>query len=308
MKRALAERVKQEMGDPIVPPSAPPSYTLDCGGGGHPSKIPRPNTPPAAPVSASPRDISGDFAAMGERMTMEVHSSTTSAVISKKRPRSPVNTPNASGSGNEAAYRTSQKDDHGATPNGRGPGRPRKSTSSARQDQDSADEEEIENSSFYLKLQNASLASELYAYRRRIYLLERERELRRRECRIAGRKIGELSGVWRGLECAIGKELESNALLNPVRLFFPIRFILFLHHPHVAWTLIRELAFPLEYEGEPPIRGGLGRCSVVYRLRNGCGNYSFSLTFDSNFSFEYGENRKHRSSTEGSPIPCERPE
>ena len=34
MKRALAERVKQEMGDPIVPPSAPPSYTLDCGGGG----------------------------------------------------------------------------------------------------------------------------------------------------------------------------------------------------------------------------------------------------------------------------------
>ena len=153
---------------------------------------------------------------------MEVHSSTTttSTVVGKKRPRSPANTPNASGSGNEAAYRTSQNGDHGATLTGRGPGRPRKSTSSARQSQDSADKEEIENSSFYLKLQNASLASELYAYRRRIYLLERERELRRRECRIAGRKIGELSGVWRGLECAIGKELESNVLLKPVRLSF----------------------------------------------------------------------------------------
>ena len=152
---------------------------------------------------------------------MEVHSSSMSAtVISKKRPRSPTGAPDASGSGNEAAYRTSQNDDRGAAPNnGRGPGRPRKSASSTRQDQDSADEEDVENSSFYLKLQNASLASELYAYRRRIYLLERERELRRKECRIAGRKIGELSGVWRGLECAIGKELESNALLKLVRLF-----------------------------------------------------------------------------------------
>ncbi len=223
MKRALAERVKQEMGDPTIPPSAPPAYNLDCGGGEHPSKIPRSNTPatPPVPVSASPRDMtSGDFA-LGGGMTMEVHSSSMSAtVISKKRPRSPTGAPDASGSGNEAAYRTSQNDDRGAAPNnGRGPGRPRKSASSTRQDQDSADEEDVENSSFYLKLQNASLASELYAYRRRIYLLERERELRRKECRIAGRKIGELSGVWRGLECAIGKELESNALLKLVRLF-----------------------------------------------------------------------------------------
>jgi hypothetical protein len=148
-------------------------------------------------------------------MTMEVHS--TSAA-SKKRPRSP---PDAFGSGNEAAYRSSQNDDNGATPNGRGSGRPRKSSSAARQDQDSADEEDVENSSFFLKLQNASLASELYAYRRRIYLLEREREFRRKECRVAGRKIGELGGVWRGLECAIGKELESNVLLKRVRLFSP---------------------------------------------------------------------------------------
>ena len=235
MKRALAERVKQEMGDPIVPPSAPPSYNGMNGvvvgvdhGRGHMSKIPRTNAPstpqmPVAPVSASPRDVPADIA-RGGGMTMEVYA--TSAA-SKKRPRSP---PDASGSGNEAAYRTYQNDDNGATPGGRGPGRPRKSSSSAAlQDQDSADEDDAENSSFYLKLQNNSLASELFAYRRRIYLLEREREFRRRECRVAGRKIGELSGAWRALECAIGKELESNAMLKQVRLpfclFFSMGFI-----------------------------------------------------------------------------------
>jgi hypothetical protein len=233
MKRALAERVKQEMGDPIVPPSAPPSYNGMNGvvgvdhGRGHPSKIPRTNAPSTpqmsiAPVSASPRDISGDIARGG--MTMEVH---TTSVASKKRPRSP---PDASGSGNETAYRTYQNDVNGATPNGRGPGRPRKSSSAALQDQDSADEEDAENSSFYLKLQNASLASELFAYRRRIYLLEREREFRRRECRVAGRKIGELSGAWRGLECAIGKELESNAMLKQVR--FPFCLLVFVSCPY----------------------------------------------------------------------------
>ncbi len=243
MKRALAERVKQEMGDPVAPPGAPPSYGgrmngvvvgEDRGRGGdhpgHPSKIPRaanarssagaPRAPAAAPASASPRDVPGDVAALGGGTTTTEAHAASSAAASKKRPRTP---PDASGSGNEAAYRTHQNYDRGAAPgsNGRGPGRPRKSPSAAPQDRDdSADEEDAENSSFYLKLQNASLASELFAYRRRIYLLEREREFRRRGCRAAGRKIGELSGAWGGLECAIGKELESNALLKRVRCLF----------------------------------------------------------------------------------------
>jgi hypothetical protein len=256
MKRALAERVKQEMGDPIVPPSAPPSsmgYNNNMGmvngigignatnGGGdnsnlsdHPSKIPRTNLTLSSsllmtttPVSASPRDLSQSSSVgvgVGGKDEMAL-----GFVTSKKRPRSP---PNASSSGNTAAYQSSSllssscdnnDDDTAAasTPKSRGPGRPRKSASSTtatttRQEHDSTDDDDADNSGFYLKLQNASLASELYSYRRRIYLLEREREYRRRECRMASRKIGELGGVWKGLECAIGKELESNELLNQV--------------------------------------------------------------------------------------------
>ena len=245
MKRALAERVKQEMGDPIVPgPSAPPGYTSMNGvsGGGSPdghnlppSKIPRTNMSnvassstssiPMAPVSASPHGI--PQSSMGDMMSMEVHS-TGGNSAGMKRPL-----PNASSSGNVAAYQSSQNPPSTnhvhtsnnnaatattATPKGRGPGRPRKSA--IKQDSSDDDDDDKDNSSFYLKQQNSSLASELYAYRRRIYLLEREREFRRRECRVAGYKIGKLGGVWKGLESAIGKEFESNDFLKQVCLCY----------------------------------------------------------------------------------------
>mmetsp|Transcript_29756 Transcript_29756/g.63097 ORF Transcript_29756/g.63097 Transcript_29756/m.63097 type:complete len:1002 (-) Transcript_29756:423-3428(-) len=226
MKRALAKRVEKEMGEPIAPSRAPPSslpmgYTgmngHSGGGTGHPqSKIPRTNMAmasssslPMAPVSASPRDLPQSG---GGGMDMYLSSS------SKKRPRSP---PNATSSGNTTAYqsrKTPDDENHKTTsaPKGRGPGRPRKSAVK-RQQVESSDEDDADNSSFYLKQQNVALASELYSYRRRIYLLEREREFRRRECRVAGYQIGELSGVWKGLESAIGKELERNNLLNQAK-------------------------------------------------------------------------------------------
>jgi hypothetical protein len=255
MKRALAERVKQEMGDPMIPPSAPPSSSLRYIGmngvgncsveelSGNPSKIPRTNLTLSTssllmtPASASPRD-SSQIINIGEgisreEMVVDSHSVAAAAVagatMSKKRPRSP---PNAISSGNTAAFQSSSlmmssigenNDDDAAatttaTPKNRGPGRPRKSSSSATtmQETESTDDDDADNSGFYLKLQNASLASELYAYRRRIYLLEREREYRRRECRVARRKLGELDGAWRGMECALGKELEANDLRKKV--------------------------------------------------------------------------------------------
>lgn len=225
MKRALAARVKEEMGDPIIPPRAPPSALSMAYNGiamngaqgpssDHPAKLPRTDSGPMAPpVSASPPSL--PHSAMGGGM-MEIHS-LSSTTGSKKRPRSP---PNAASSGNASAYQSSQSRNHdennysasGAAPKGRPPSRPRKSSGK----QDSSDDDDEADSSFYLKHQNSSLASELYAYRRRIYLLEREREFRRRECRVAGHKIGELSGVWRGLEAALGKEFESNELLKQV--------------------------------------------------------------------------------------------
>lgn len=240
MKRALAERVKQEMGDPIIPPSAPPSSMRYIGMNGvgncsveelsdNPSKIPRTNlTLSTSSLLMTPASNTG-VGISREEMVMDSHSAAAAAVAantSKKRPRSP---PNASSSGNTAAYQSSSlmmssmdenvDDDAAATtatPKNRGPGRPRKSSSSAatRQESESTDEDDADNSGFYLKLQNVSLASELYAYRRRIYLLEREREYRRRECRVASRKMGELDGAWRGMECALEKELEANDLLK----------------------------------------------------------------------------------------------
>ena len=199
MKRALAARVKEEMGDPTAVPSsgpaAPPS-SLSVGYNGSGTAAANAHPPSKMPI---------------KRELPQCPSS--SATASKKRPRSPP--PNSAASGNEAAYRSSKAPQEPASK--RGPGRPRKTPAKKYDSSDDDDEEGADTTSFYLKNQNAALGSELYAYRRRIYLLEREREHRRKECRMAGYKICELGGVWRGLECALGKELERDELLGQVR-------------------------------------------------------------------------------------------
>ena len=213
MKRALSQRIKQDNGN-VPGPSAPPDYTGmngHSGGGGSPdqppSKIPRTNVTTSnnmAPITAA----SSSHAGLPQSVGM-------------KRPRSP---PNASSSGNLDAYQSSQKprssNDNSnsttaTTPTPAAPqGSGRRKRSAIKQD--SSDDEGGDDGAFYLKQQNASLAAELYAYRRRIYLLEREREARRKDCRVAENKIGKLNGVWKGIESAIGKELESNELLKQV--------------------------------------------------------------------------------------------
>ena len=210
MKRALSQRIKQDNGD-VPGPSAPPEYTSMNGnsGGGSPdqppSKIPRTNVTSSS-SSMAPISVASSHAGLPQSVGM-------------KRPRSP---PNASSSGNVDAYQSSQKprsndNSNSATATTPTPapqqGSGRRKRSAIKQD---SSDDEGDDGAFYLKQQNASLSSELYAYRRRIYLLEREREARRKECRVAENKIGKLSGVWKGLESAIGKELESNELLKQV--------------------------------------------------------------------------------------------
>lgn len=228
MKRALAARVKEEMGDPIIPPSAPPSslpmgyagMNGVAGGDGHPpSKIPR-RTNMTMASAATTASTSSSLQQNHPDLPQSIvgGGGDPHSMASKKRPRNEcsgtatggVPPPNSSSSGNTSAYQ-SRKSSSDSKGTGRGPGRPRKSSV---KHQDSSDEDEGDNAGFYLKQQNVSLASELYAYRRRIYLLERERDYRRKECRVAGFKIGELGGVWRGMESAIGKEFESNQLLR----------------------------------------------------------------------------------------------
>ena len=276
MKRALAERVKQDMGDPVIPPSAPPSsmpggYASTNGVGGEatghpPSKMPRLDGP-VAPSSSLP-------------------GAPVSSSSGVKRPRSP----NATSSGNMTAFQ-SQTTGGGTTPRGRG----RKSST---KQQDSSDEDDGDNSSFYLKQQNTSLASELYAYRRRIYLLEREREFRRRECRLAERKIGELSGVWKGLESALGKELERNELLKGVRgLLFSRCISLASHNSHHHFFAI--ISSPKGKSQQWVLIS-----PSLHWVRNGCGNDQFPPPLSPKPRVESGENPQHRAAAAGSPASC----
>lgn len=218
MKRALAERVKQEMEGPMSNNGPPEAANHHMGMNGINNGLPPANKMPrmteasalsspmpmSAPVSASPVDynaMGGVAIELSSRQDGGVATNTiTSSTPSKKRPRSP----NASSSGNVSAFQAqkSSDDDNDSTLKG--------SRHRSKQSANSDDEEgDDSNSTFYLKHQNQSLASELYAYRRKIYLLEKERDYRRKECRIAGKRIGELRGVWRGLEEALGQEMAT---------------------------------------------------------------------------------------------------
>ena len=185
MKRALAERVKQEFGDPVLqaPASSPSAY----GNGvapqhhGHQAKVPKLEAGQVASSSAASHDTS-----LSGSMTAQGHTPPLNPPVSKKRPRSP---PNAASSGNVEAFQSSGKARDGK--------------------QGANDDDEDDKSAFFLKHQNSALASELYAYRRRIYLLEREREYRRKECRVVDGLVGEVRSSWRGLEEAIGQDLRS---------------------------------------------------------------------------------------------------
>ena len=192
MKRALAERVKQErLGSPVETPS---------NGAAHQTF-----TKPSPQLSSTLINNGNGDVCMEEKNYQEIprqsltpHSlpppqdTTTSSATStiKKRPRSP----NATSSGNITSYTEE--------PAKKRPGRPPKSQT--KMDSDSDDEADPTSGPFYLKSQNAALAGELYAYRRRIYLLEREREWRRRECGVVGERIRVLEGVWRGMEEGLG--------------------------------------------------------------------------------------------------------
>ncbi|KAL3785307.1 hypothetical protein HJC23_008871 [Cyclotella cryptica] len=227
MKRALAERVKQEqLSSPLeTPPTTPHTFSakpppnelssklpgsMDVsigdvstaeGEGQSFSSIPRRSPPPVSTQHASPLHPappqSMEVQSIEPQLTMPPPSVPSSAA--KKRPRSP----NALSSGNVTSFQSEE------APKKR-PGRPRKhppTTNSANSNNrhssahsDSDDEADPSGGPFFLKYQNSALSSELYAYRRRIYLLEREREWRRRECEVVSERVRLLEGVWRGME------------------------------------------------------------------------------------------------------------
>jgi len=65
------------------------------------------------------------------------------------------------------------------------------------------DSEEKENSCFFLKHQNAALASELKQLRYQFTLLEKERNFRRTQCKDANQALHSLEATWRAMEVAL---------------------------------------------------------------------------------------------------------
>lgn len=65
------------------------------------------------------------------------------------------------------------------------------------------DNEEKENSSFFLKHQNAALASELKQLTYQFNLLEKERNFRRNQCNEANQALHSLEATWTAMEVAL---------------------------------------------------------------------------------------------------------
>lgn len=72
--------------------------------------------------------------------------------------------------------------------------------------QPSDDEDESQQTSFFLKHQNRALASELKALQYQLSLLENERFYRRKQCRIASQSLNSLQATWTQMET----ELQQN--------------------------------------------------------------------------------------------------
>lgn len=68
---------------------------------------------------------------------------------------------------------------------------------------DDDDDDCADKSAFFLKHQNAALASELQQLRYQLQLLERERDFRRNQCRDACQLLHSLEATWNAMEVAL---------------------------------------------------------------------------------------------------------
>lgn len=71
------------------------------------------------------------------------------------------------------------------------------------------DDDEATNTKFFLRHQNRALASELYKYKHAITVLERERNVRREECKLINGVLRDIVSNWNGMEGVLLGALES---------------------------------------------------------------------------------------------------
>jgi hypothetical protein len=96
-----------------------------------------------------------------------------------------------------------------------------------RSSQTGADDEDqnAETSAFFLKHQNAALASELQQLRYQLQLLETERDFRRKQCQDACQALHSLEATWNAMEVALqlGQQpLDEHEEVSPKRIEKPI--------------------------------------------------------------------------------------
>ena len=78
-------------------------------------------------------------------------------------------------------------------------------------DNNGDEEDEVKNTKFFLKHQNSALASELYKYKHAIRVLEKEREVRREECRHINDTLREMVSFWDGMESILIETFGGNS-------------------------------------------------------------------------------------------------
>ena len=168
MKRALAERAKQEADeDPFAVVTAAAESASAAGGG----SVQEGHTP--NPLSEETNHVITKTNAPPLKIPKLEHTSVTSLSSNHRS----TSLPNLTQSNKRMA--------------------------SIRMPSHKEDEEEDSNSgqnAFYLKHQNKALASELHQYKHTILLLEQERRVRRQELEMVSNVIQEWNQIWMGVE------------------------------------------------------------------------------------------------------------
>ena len=96
------------------------------------------------------------------------------------------------------------------------------------------DDDDADKSSFFLKHQNAALASELQQLRYQLELLERERDFRRSQCRDACQLLHSLEATWNAMEVALQLGQQPEAEHDEVSAIFPRSCVQFLCGPNLT--------------------------------------------------------------------------
>lgn len=184
MKRALAQRAKHDpngLAPSVTSPSAqPPLKIAKVEDNGDQSQQPGSEAPE---MPSESKNISQDASLSSVTTTKSIKNS------------------NGSESSNVNKIATNKR-----TGLNSGPNTPRGKTSMKRQriSQTAVDDnEEKENSSFFLKHQNAALASELKQLNYQFDLLEKERTFRRKQCKDANQALHALEATWTAMEVAL---------------------------------------------------------------------------------------------------------